>query len=470
MTLDRQALLLDMRNRTHITFEHPQHWSIGNVQQGPAKWDVKFLVVANEAGLDKYVRKYTLEKGFADAAQSREDAMNKARTLSSRYRRATPQQQQLLRGLHAPSKFKKTSVAANKARQWRCEASEMQTTLPANMLRPIQLKHNADDIIYTDGSRREIPDAGIVTGAGVHRKLASAPIALKVRCNNSGMLNTITRAELAAIHAALKECRSDCDEIIATDSKCSMDKMAKHLRDPMLTTDDIHHPMLKAITQQIISHAHTAFKTTLMKVKSHIGVDGNEEADALANAAAMLVAEGGQHDRDVSTEHCENFDDKFWPQANTNSGMEDQPCLQNVRNLDDALKAEIHEKLRLGQSNQESVYYKSWSSIQRFSNAKFSNAFWDMPAIKEPMRVDLLKARFGRLWNKKLAFMFKMPYLAGESTARDMKCPGDPDSAGHMIGNCSHKEMKALYIARHDRATRQVIKEIKRDNMAATTS
>ena len=63
-----------------------------------------------------------------------------------------------------------------------------------------------------------------------------------------------------------------------------------------------------------------------MKVQSHIGVQGNEQADPLANAAAELMTEGKLVDRDahVAQRHCENFDNKFWPQTKKTADSEDQ--------------------------------------------------------------------------------------------------------------------------------------------------
>ena len=156
----------------------------------------------------------------------------------------------------------------------------------------------------------------------MHRRLAAAPIRLRVRSNMPGMLNTITRAELAALLVALRECRPEYDEIIATVSKCSMDKIAMHLKHPTSTINDPHRPMLEAIVQLLVNRARDAQYTRLMKVKSHVGVDGNEHAGMLANEAAELVAKGEQPDRDVSQEYCEDLDHKFWPQQKIVNGQE----------------------------------------------------------------------------------------------------------------------------------------------------
>ena len=151
--------------------------------------------------------------------------------------------------------------------------------------------------LFTPTAAGEIENAGTITGACVHRSLTAAPIRLRVRSNSPGMswnANTITRAELAAILVALRECRAEADEIIATDSKCSMDKLAMQLSDPTSTANDPHRPMLKAIVQLLLDRARNAQVTRLMKAISHIGIDGNEQADMLANEAAECVAKSKQ--------------------------------------------------------------------------------------------------------------------------------------------------------------------------------
>jgi len=53
--------------------------------------------------------------------------------------------------------------------------------------------------------------------------------------------------------------------------------------------------------------------------------------------------------------------------------------------------------------------------------------------------------------------------------AKDTKCPlcKDSDSIGHILGGCTHKEVKKVYIARHDQAMRLVMKEVHRGGMGS---
>ena len=72
----------------------------------------------------------------------------------------------------------------------------------------------------------------MITGSGVYRQAPTAAPQLKVHTIGQGMLNTINHAELVAILVAFRECDPHEDECIATDSRCSMQKINKHLRAP----------------------------------------------------------------------------------------------------------------------------------------------------------------------------------------------------------------------------------------------
>ena len=76
--------------------------------------------------------------------------------------------------------------------------------------------------------------------------------------------------------------------------------------------------MLQVITSLIVDRAKTGLTTKIMKVKSYIGIHGNEMADKLAesDAAAEECKKARQFDRDVphAQEYCEPFKAIFWMQ------------------------------------------------------------------------------------------------------------------------------------------------------------
>ncbi len=46
-----------------------------------------------------------------------------------------------------------------------------------------ELKFRPNKIIYTDGSKKEIPHLGLVTGSGVYREHEHAHLSLRAKCN-----------------------------------------------------------------------------------------------------------------------------------------------------------------------------------------------------------------------------------------------------------------------------------------------
>ena len=75
------------------------------------------------------------------------------------------------------------------------------------------------------------------------------------------------------------------------------------------------------------------------------------------------------------------------------------------------------------------------------------------------MLKNVLKCRFSQLWHMGKAHMFKIP--GGPITTNDA-CPlcGQPDSGSHMLGGCSHPEIKKMTIFRHNEAHRLMLKGI----------
>ena len=53
--------------KTQFKFKDPKHWTTGKEFSSHAKWNVKFLVVANTAGLQQFAKQETLQAAFAHA-------------------------------------------------------------------------------------------------------------------------------------------------------------------------------------------------------------------------------------------------------------------------------------------------------------------------------------------------------------------------------------------------------------------
>ena len=93
-----------------------------------------------------------------------------------------------------------------------------------------------------------------------------------------------------------------------------------------------------------------------------------------------------------------------------------------------------------------------------------SRLFWDQfvrssKKLKTCTVRNALKLRHGKFWNAKLARCFQKPYLGKTS---DGNCPlcGNSDSGTHVLGACTHKLVKGLYIERHNEAVATVGKAI----------
>ena len=140
---------------------------------------------------------------------------------------------------------------------------------------------DADAILYTDGSAAD-GEQGQSIGSGVFCQKDN----LQLTVDPCGMsaTNTITRAELAAICAALQH-RSSADCTIATDSLASMFSIGNARKDPCRCTESPHMLLLRKIADMLLMRSNDGLSTCIIKVKSHVGIAGNKAADKSANAA-----------------------------------------------------------------------------------------------------------------------------------------------------------------------------------------
>ena len=133
-------------------------------------------------------------------------------------------------------------------------------------------------------------------------------------------------------------------------------------------------------------------------------------------------------------------------------------CWRTAANLHPSIRHHVAEKFAQGLTP-PGQYYSFWHAMRAVLHP-ISFAFWHNSSLPFWAKVNLLKAQWGQLWNKNMAYRQKMRYRAGEGVANNANCPlcGSHDGISHMLGSCTHPMMKAVFIERHNIAARMVLK------------
>ncbi|MGK7371762.1 MAG: RNase H family protein [Candidatus Halalkalibacterium sp. M3_1C_030] len=269
----------------------------------------------------------------------------------------------------------------------------------------------------------------------------------------TGVTNTINRAELAGIYAAMLNKHTH----IATDSACSLSQIRKQLLFPQLQRNHLHAKMIQDIASLVQVSPSTIY---FYKVKAHAGIAGNEFADAIAKHSA-------QHDsgHDCSHEPVSGdgnpFKHMYWLSERVTvqgpQGEETRLCV--LPNLKDQLKQVMQRQHRLGSAKTDTGYYSFWSKIKDKVNRKATNNFWTSCSLKEQCNV--MRYRTGTLFNQKHAVRFKF--------STDPSCPlcRHTDSALHILNGCQHTTMKKMITERHNKASKHIVQALKEGHYGA---
>jgi ribonuclease HI len=324
--------------------------------------------------------------------------------------------------------------------------------------------------LYTDGSCLEGPPQRI--GAAVYQPLTG--ITHLVDPCGKGPTNTINRAELSGIYAALQHVALTHEDVtVFTDSLCALQQIRAAIHKPSSIADRKHRKLLSLIVDNLITRAEAGAHTTLAKVRAHHGLAGNEAADAGAKRAAQ-----GERPNFSITEGNDPYADKYWPThlaytdpthaqqsavgqrplpeqlqpADLNAALHGGTVARRpVNNMFKSLRIVIHPQHRLGFSNR-TQYVEFWEQTREASLGDISNAMWNSPDVPFQAILNILKYRYGVLWNKKIAHRFGSPYLIGLDTqpAKNWACPlcGEEDSGGHILGGCKNAEIAGVKILR----------------------
>ena len=185
-----------------------------------------------------------------------------------------------------------------------------------------------------------------------------------------GITNTISRAELAAIAAAVTHGYSH----IATDSLTSLHQIKQQLSHPNLHRHHIQGDVLQSIAKAI---RQSPSPICFFKVKSHAGIIGNELADALAKKSATTYSDIA--DTSIRTagpernpfynihllakEDIENQTQTHNHIHTTNMARSPPPKLWYLPNHCDAHQAHMHLLHNLGNAKTEANYLAYYQTL-----------------------------------------------------------------------------------------------------------
>ncbi|KAJ9528306.1 hypothetical protein QJQ45_014278 [Haematococcus lacustris] len=281
-------------------------------------------------------------------------------------------------------------------------------------------------LAYTDGSCIKTSGAAPASvGAGVYIPETNVLITVAL---DDPECNTINKAELTAIHAAI----TAGVKRIATDSLCSIYQIRRALANPMSLITHRHNDILTAIATLIIDSPDTIH---FYKVRAHSGIIGNEGADALAKHAAL-------HPELANT-----------PAYRPTTRKEPNTWLNNEAD------GVTHS---LGLANQDSIYYQMSQEITKAAAKGAGERVMTDTNISIPAQRTALLCRTGGLYNQKLAMRWKR--------ATDDRCPlcGEADSATHLLSGCS--ETLPMVQERHNGAGRLIAKAISKGTLGGYIS
>ena len=255
-------------------------------------------------------------------------------------------------------------------------------------------------------------------------------------------LQTSFRAKLMATYKTIKLLTTkypDKPTHIFTNRLNCLYNLNTHIKHPFKHNNHADKALLSSMVEMLKTRTKP---TTFHKVKTHINIDGNEQADKLANIGAWNIYSVAIKPHEFA--HTTPFYDQkdMWP------GPTKRPDKGPVRCLRTYIKKHDRENnLEIMSTHFPNI--SKWTMNPSINN-ELSNEFWHNPIITDAQKINILKFRTGQyMGNARKQLFF------GRERFPSITCPicnsTDADTWLHVLLICTHDHIHAIRVKRHNK-------------------
>jgi ribonuclease HI len=443
---------------------------------------MEILLVANLAGINQYLHPGSRTSPIHTRIQQMHHTISRYSKTNTEVSLNPETWQNLI--THSPDTNPFRSTKFNNARQINLPSHldrlppPQRAAITASIVRQRTLRFAQTSLTYTDGSKQ-----GSHIGAGVHIAHSQQYIVISLTGHNAA-LNTVNRAELAAIQAALTQPRP---VTILTDSATSIHQIKNILENPMRFRIHNHKLLLVRIAHDMLHRAAQGHTTHIYKVRAHIGVAGNTIADAAAKLAAKPPDTANPHNPVL--QNMQRVNQTMDHSTHQALGPTWYKVPDNTHEPHENTKLTTTADLKQGLNTHVSNHYQG-TYIKQQTTGEKNKTLRKLLQVRAVLQLqqpptDLLDPSISQIWRftaftnwertlamqirYETAFTNSRKSMIQRGTQADAECIlcGKVETLGHCLGGCTHTLMTQMYSKRHGNAVHRIATSIQLGNKGA---